>query len=108
MNTSDSLIAFAAAVGAAVARTDERGRYGTRKVFVSAIWSALDMAHRRRLTADTFKARLLEAHRAQLLCLARADLVAAMSPGMVAASEIDAHGATFHFVVDDRAGEAWA
>ena len=93
MNANDPLVAFAAVVNAAIGRIDMQGRYGTRKVFVSAIWSALNTAQRRRWTVDTFKARLLEAHRAQLLCLACADLVAAMSPKMVAASEIDACGA---------------
>jgi len=41
------------------------------------------------------------AHRARLVYLARADLVAAMEPELVSASEIEPdRGITFHFVID--------
>jgi hypothetical protein len=82
------------------ARATAEGWFGDRKVFVSAVWDQL-----RRdpgwapLALDDFKARLVAAHRAGLLELARADLVAAMDPALVAASEITADGASFHFVV---------
>jgi hypothetical protein len=83
-----------------VARTANDGVFGERKVFIAAAWHQL----RRRpgytsLTLDDFKARLVRAHRAGELVLARADLVAAMDPGLVAASETLADTATFHFVV---------
>jgi hypothetical protein len=97
---------FAASVNAAIARVPESGRFGRRKVFVSAIWDAL--AGCDGLCLDGFKSQLIAAQRAQLLSLARADLVAAMPPATVASSEIAHYGATYHFVVDAQAPEAWA
>ena len=47
---------------------------------------------------DAFKSRLVEAHRADLLTLVRADLVEAMDPQDVAASEARYLNATFHFI----------
>jgi hypothetical protein len=92
---------FAGAVLAA-AGTAREGRFGDRKVFVSAVWDEL---HKRpawaALALDDFKARLVAAHRAGELTLARADLVAAMDPALVAASEIAADGASFHFLVKE-------
>jgi hypothetical protein len=41
----------------------------------------------------------VSAHRQRELELARADLVAAMDPTLVAASETRTDGATFHFIV---------
>lgn len=83
-----------------VARSAHDGVFGERKVFIATVWHDL----RRRpgygeLTLDELKSRLVEAHRAGELVLARADLVAAMNPELVAASETVADGATFHFVV---------
>lgn len=83
-----------------VARGANDGVFGERKVFIAAVWDGL----RRRpgygeLTLDELKSRLVEAHRAGELVLARADLVAAMNPELVAASETVVDGATFHFVV---------
>ncbi|HEY0484463.1 MAG TPA: hypothetical protein VGD37_43380 [Kofleriaceae bacterium] len=99
--TAIALTNFAATVRDAIARVPESGRFGSRKVFVSAIWEALRDADRARQNLDTFKAGLFAAHRAQLLSLARADLVAAMPPGMVATSQMEPdRGVTFHFVVD--------
>lgn len=78
------------------------GTIGDRKVFVSAVWHEL-----RRdppwsaLTLDDFKARLVAAHRAGELVLARADFVAAMDPELVAASEITTDSASFHFIVKE-------
>ena len=84
----------------AVARTARDGVFGERKVFISAVWHQLrrDPAWAG-LTLDDFKGRLLTAHRAGELVLARADLVAAMSPELVAASETVSDGASFHFIV---------
>jgi hypothetical protein len=93
---------FADAALDAAATTARDGWFGDRKVFVSALWDEL----RKRpawaaLALDDFKARLLAAHRAGALTLARADLVAAMDPALVAASEIATDGASFHFVVKE-------
>ncbi len=51
-----------------------------------------------RPTLDAFKARVLEAHRAGLLQLTRADLQGAMAAVDVAGSEIRHLGATFHLL----------
>ena len=88
----------------AVVGEAREGVFGDRKVFISAAWEAL----RARpgwtaLALDDFKSRLLAAHRAGSLSLARADLVAAMDPGLVAASEIRSESASFHFIVRGEA-----
>jgi hypothetical protein len=70
------------------------GRFGPDKLFVSALLRALP--HERDPAA--FKDRLLQAHRAGLLALSRADLVEAMDPREVESSEIRYMGATFHFL----------
>jgi hypothetical protein len=80
------------------------GWFGDRKVFVSAVWDELRREPRwAELGLAGFKARLVAAHRAGELELARADLVAAMDPALVAASETVADGASFHFLVKERA-----
>jgi hypothetical protein len=83
-----------------VASAAREGVFGDRKVFIASVWSEL----RRQpswssLTLDDFKTRLLAAHRAGDLALARADLVSAMDPDLVAASETRTDGASFHFIV---------
>jgi len=78
------------------------GRFGDRKVFVSAVWDELRKAPPwSELTLPDLKTRLVAAHRAGELELARADLVAAMDPELVAASEIIVDGASFHFLVKE-------
>jgi hypothetical protein len=90
---------FAAAVRAAVAGLRD-GLFGERKAFIAAAWQALrQRVGWHELDLPTFKAKLLDAHRAGALQLARADLVAAMDPMMVASSEVAGHGATFHFIL---------
>jgi len=80
------------------------GWFGDRKVFISAVWDQLRRDPRwAGLGLAGFKAELVAAHRAGALALARADLVAAMDPALVAASEIAVDGASFHFVVKERA-----
>jgi hypothetical protein len=94
---------FAADVLGAAARVVD-GRFGDRKVFVSAVWDELRRDPRwAELALAGFKGRLLAAYRAGELVLARADLVAAMDPALVAASEIAADGASFHFIVKEPA-----
>jgi hypothetical protein len=83
-----------------VARTATDGLFGERKVFIAAAWHQLrSRPGYAMLTLDEFKTRLVRAHRAGELVLARADLVAAMNPDLVTASETAADGATFHFVL---------
>lgn len=76
------------------------GSYGAHKVFIVAAWEALRRhAAWRELSLEDFKARLLVANRDGEVVLARADLIGAMDPQLVQRSEIDAGGATFHFLV---------
>ncbi|HET7504734.1 MAG TPA: hypothetical protein VFK02_27115 [Kofleriaceae bacterium] len=94
---------FAGDVMAAVAATTE-GWFSERKVFISAVWRELRRNPRwSELSLDELKRRLVDAHRTGELVLARADLVAAMDPELVAASEITTDGATFHFLVREPA-----
>lgn len=82
------------------ARGARDGVFGDRKVFIASVWSALRaMPPWSQLDLDEFKARLVLAHRRRELVLARADLVAAMDPALVASSETRTEGATFHFIV---------
>ncbi len=73
-------------------------RYGPHKVFVSRLWDRIggDL----RMTLPQFKAWLITLNRTEAADLARADLVGAMNPRDVERSEINDHGATFHFVLD--------
>ncbi len=83
-----------------VARTATDGLFGERKLFIAAAWQELRRRPgRAALPLDEFKARRVRAHRSGELVLARADLVAAMNPDLVGASETVADGATFHFLV---------
>ena len=83
-----------------VATAAHDGVFGDRKVFIAAVWNGLRRAPAwSSLTLDDFKARLVAAHRAGDLSLARADLVAAMDPELVAASETTTDGASFHFII---------
>jgi hypothetical protein len=76
------------------------GVFGDRKVFISRVWDALRATPAwSGLALDDFKARLVSAHRKRELELARADLVAAMDPTLVSASETRTDGATFHFII---------
>jgi hypothetical protein len=74
-------------------------RYGPEKVFIASVWEALaGDAEIAALGEQGFKDALAEAHRRGLVTLSRADLVAAMDPRDVAASEIRHHNATYHFI----------
>jgi hypothetical protein len=79
------------------------GRFGTEKVFVSAIWRRIEGDRcLPELSLDRFKRWLITANREGQLVLARADLVAMMDATLVADSEIEDQGATFHFVLDPQ------
>ncbi|PTL77074.1 hypothetical protein [Vitiosangium sp. GDMCC 1.1324] len=79
------------------AKDSASGRFGEDKIFISHVWRTL-RGQFQGLDEQTFKNRLVEANRAQLLSLSRADLVEAMDPGDVAESETRYLGATFHFI----------
>jgi hypothetical protein len=75
------------------------GVFGGRKVFISSLWQAM----RTRppvsgMTLDEFKHQLVIAHRAGLVELVRADLTAAMDPGVLRESETAHLEARYHFV----------
>lgn len=93
-----SLESFATAVRTAAARATT-GLFGDRKVFISAAWSVVrnDPAIGI-LSLDDFKQRLIAAHRAGLVRLARADLTSAMDPDAVAQSETRHLEARYHFI----------
>jgi hypothetical protein len=73
--------------------------FGPDKVFIASVWEALrndpDVLQ---LGEHGFKRALVDAHRAGALVLSRADLIAAMDPRDVAASETQHLNATYHFI----------
>jgi hypothetical protein len=96
------LAAFANTV-LAVARDCPTGRFGGNKVFISHVWQRLaGEPSFAALGPDAFKRQLVEAHRADLLTLSRADLVSVMDPEDVRQSETHYLNATFHFVLTDK------
>lgn len=90
----------------AIAGVGPAGRVD-EKVFVSALWHHIAADRRAsNLSLEDFKRWLVGANRAQALALARADAVGGMDPRLVAESEIENLGASFHFVVDARHAQA--
>jgi hypothetical protein len=82
------------------ARTCPTGRFGGYKVFINHVWNQLrDEPRFSPLGLDGFKAKLVEANRANLLTLSRADLVQLMDPADVRESETTYLTATFHFIL---------
>ena len=83
----------------ALAETTSAGRYGDERVFIAAVWRAAQAGPAAlHGPLPAFKTRLVEANRAGLLRLHRADLVGAMDPQLVHESETQHLNATFHFV----------
>jgi hypothetical protein len=94
----DSLRRFAQRVKQ-IALTTRQGRWLEHKVFISQIWKDLQRQKTGEdLHIDGFKARLIEASRAGLLLLSRADLVGAMPQQDVLDSRLDDGDRTYHFV----------
>jgi hypothetical protein len=99
----DASAALLQMVREAIPGVGEEGRFGEEKVFVSALLHNLERARRLGdLSIDRFKRWLVRANRDGWLVLVRADLVGAMDARLVADSEIEDRGATFHFVLDPR------
>src|SRR5215813_7330807 len=104
----------------ALAAVHDTGRFGDRKVFIASLWTMMLRIEAQTggtltegATLEHFKAWLLRSRlltqdgtedAARLIVLCRADLVAAMDPAQVAASETVADGAVFHFAVDPAVG----
>ena len=82
------------------AKGPEARQFGPDKVFIGSVWRALagdpEIAA---LGEAGFKHQLAEAHRRGLLELGRADLVAAMDPRELSASEVIHQNATYHFIL---------
>lgn len=95
---ADDLAEFGERVQAA-ARASVSGRFGPNKVFIGQVWRQLEAdPHVANMDLDAFKSRLIEANRVGLVSLSRADLVEAMNPEEVVASETRHLNAVFHFV----------
>lgn len=106
----------------AMADIQGAGRFGDRKVFIGSLWTRMVAieAHTggtltEGATIEHFKAWLLRCRLltrdgtesgARLIVLCRADLVAAMDPALVAASETTTDGAVFHFALDPQVASA--
>lgn len=95
-----AFLARAAAKIARAAASPSARPFGPNKVFIASVWESLAAdPELHSLDEAGFKALLLDAHRGGLLALSRADLVAAMDPRDVAASETRHGNATYHFIV---------
>ena len=76
---------------------EKRGvRFGTRKVFIRAAYEAMKGGPS--YTWEQFRERLIEANKARLLSLSRADLVDAMHAQDVEESHVRHFASDFHFV----------
>jgi hypothetical protein len=100
----------------ALTDVQDAGRFGDRKVFIASLWAKMldietqtggtltDGAMLEHFKAWLVASRLLTSDGTEdgtrLVVLCRADLVAAMDPALVAASETATDGAVFHFIVD--------
>jgi hypothetical protein len=94
----DALESFAVRVRR-VANSSNVRSFGPDKAFIGSVWQSLASDPEiSRLGEPEFKRLLVEAHRRGMLVLDRADLVAAMDPGDVSASEITHQNATYHFI----------
>jgi hypothetical protein len=82
-------------------KADPRGKFGDRKWFISAAWEAARANGWSELPLDAFKHALVAGHRSGAIVLARADLVAAMDPALVAASEVADRNSTYNFIVQE-------
>jgi hypothetical protein len=81
------------------AKQSPTGRFGGDKIFISHVWKQFTAPETpSSLPLAEFKDRLVEAHRAGLLELSRADLVERMDPVDVSQSETRYLDARFHFV----------
>ena len=100
---TNGLPGFAASVRKA-AKASPTGRWHDNKVFISHVWNELQrQGATGAMTFPDFQGQLIEANRAKLIELSRADLVQAMPREDVAASETPYLNASYHFVrLDDR------
>lgn len=95
-----SLEAFAA-LALDAARDPDARRFTPDKTFIDSAWERARARGGPAGELAEFKARLLQAHRARLLVLSRADLTQLIDPAELAASAIQTEGGAFHFVRTD-------
>jgi hypothetical protein len=99
-----TLAEFARAVIEA-AKSPKVARFHSDRAFIGSIWEHMRGARPIfDMSLEEFKHKLVQAHRARLLRITRADLVAAMDPREVERSEARYQDATFHFVALDAGG----
>jgi hypothetical protein len=83
----------------AAANSPDAKHFSANKVFIGSVWQNLRSdPDLQPLGEAGFKQLLVEAHQRGDLTLSRADLVQAMDPGDVAASETQHLNATYHFI----------
>src|SRR5882672_946552 len=115
-------VEIARLVHRAMGDIQDAGRFGDRKVFIASLWTRMVAIEAQTggtltegATIEHFKAWLLRSrlltrdgteYGARLIVLCRADLVAAMDPALVAASETTTDGAVFHFALDPQVARA--
>jgi hypothetical protein len=92
---------FAAQVRAAALLSQE-GWFGPRKIFIHRAWQAWRQNTGGTSSLAEFKARLLEALRADKIALSRADYTATIAPEDLAQSEINYGSESFHFITLER------
>jgi len=85
---------FATKVHAAAAATPSYGKYSTGGAFISELWEGMG----RPGSLPEFKKQLFDAAQRGEIRMTRADLVEAMPPDVVKASELKTSLATFHMV----------
>lgn len=82
------------------------GRWLNDKVFISHVYEELKRRHQTEgWTPEEFKRQLLQAHKARLVRLKRADFVGALPQGDVLSSKTEDGEHTFHFVRIDHLGQ---
>jgi hypothetical protein len=80
-------------------RKSRTGRFGEDRVFINHVWKQFKRVYPSSgLDEESFKQHLLQANRARLLSLARADLAPMMKAEDVKASETRYLSATFHLL----------
>lgn len=89
---------FADTVQAAIRRVGPEGRFGSNKVYIDRAFGAFRSHTGLNVNMAEFKARLATANNARAIDLSRADLVQAMPRRRIRRSEIEFHGASFHFI----------
>lgn len=86
-----------------VSRMCPTGRFGDNKVFISHVWNQLhDEPQFALLGLTGFKQKLIEANRARLLTLSRADMVELQNPDDLDQSETTFLNAVYHFILIEK------